>query len=187
MPVVPPAPIGISEGYKDRGTLDRKIGALLPTVMQEWRQSMWITDWEFNDVLPEFIMSDKTIGTIAKSHDSLRSVADLAKLDWGFEDTYGASAFAAIDDTRKLVEFEYAEHQRVLDEQKRQKEELNQAKKRKATEEQEERKRQKQEESKRKKRDQAKAKWDAYTEKIQRGENHNGRPPRKPSPSPERE
>ena len=184
-----PTHIPINQGYKDTSMLLVSIRNALPVKLRAWRERVWEKEWKRGNVIPEFILSDKMISTIAKSHETLNTVDDFTKLEyqWKLRKRYGASAFAVIVETREEVEENWAANQRRLLEKSRQGQEKREAKKRAAIVEAEARKKQKLDEMRRKKREVELAKWNEYTAKVNRGERPRGRAPRQPSPSSDHE
>lgn len=132
-------------------------------------------------------MSDKIISIIAKNCEVIREPADFERRvepPWMLWTIYGQSALTAMNEARRPVELKWQELYRRAEEKQRANEMQRENLKRKAMEEGLARKKKKEDEARQKKRDKEKEKYAAYEQKKRNGE-RTGRPPRKPSPSPE--
>lgn len=198
---LPPA-IGISEGYQVQTVLESAIRPVMVKMLEDWREKIWEEDWRHGHLLPKLITSDKMIASIAKGNASVLVPEDFSRLSppWTLWPRYGQQLLDAIQQARLPIEQEWAARQEELDEErrKRQEEETSrrERERRRLVEEREMRQQQLEEAKEEKKRaknqqrvlrewEKQNEKWEAYSDKIGRGERPKGKAPRNPGPRPE--
>jgi DNA segregation ATPase FtsK/SpoIIIE-like protein len=149
-----------------------------------FREQIWLEDWSFGDMLPEYLLPDSSIENLAKAHETLLSLDDLLKVEgsyqWPLVSQYGERFFEAFKGARKEVEDKWAENQQRLDKKRAETEKAKAAQKRQAQDDRAGQKKQKKGEQSEAKRLAQQKKYEAYYGKLARGERVMGQPPKKP-------